>query len=518
MGFLETIGRIFSPLRGPSSDMEPVLLRQRDRTLPLMLHHLESQLDGEEEGTEPVWGWDRDAIQEAAIALDSGDFEPGEELYEAITRLGRVSSALRRRTEGIRRFPFKLDYEDGAPDKVREYADALLKIWDEAVLSTTGRSEVIKRLIMFGFVPCRINKPLIDGQRVTKLDVWTHRTLQWERDREGWTGTDKEGKEVFIPRYGDDEWVVFSLGGRYPWLSGALRELARIFAQILQNEDLWDSNNEELGYAMKLLSVPNAVREQTEVQEAWEVVSKLRSGDVWLQPQGYKLELLESKRGDVHQNFKTRLDVLATSISIILLGHNLAQETKAGSLAATSAAMDLPREASISDTEVLVIGYRQLLRLWVRLNFAPEFYGDLPFPLEHYAPRPCFETEEPEDKDKLADRGKKNAEGLNTFLDAAAKARVDVQSLGIDWHEQAERCNLALLPMPEGQERKVKYLSEPAPQPQPVQMQPPAQTKRLSAREPESEDERLAGDCVWVSATWMDSSSLTRPAKSTEPH
>ena len=47
MGFLETIGRIFSPSVGPLATAEPVLLRQRDRTLPLMLHHLESQLDGE---------------------------------------------------------------------------------------------------------------------------------------------------------------------------------------------------------------------------------------------------------------------------------------------------------------------------------------------------------------------------------------------------------------------------------------------------------------------------------------
>lgn len=496
MGLFDFLRRTFPTAFGP------MRLTQQRRDVPLMLDALTANLDPEQEAIEPIWGWDRAMIQAAAEAFDSGNFQQGEELYEAITRLGRVSSALRRRTEGIRRFPFAFEYEDGTPDRLKEYGEAYRKIWDEAVLSAVDRGEVIKRLIMFGFVPCRINKPICDGQRVTRLDVWTLRTLQWERERNGWSGLDCEGRPVFIPRYGDDEWVVFSLGGKYPWLSGALRELARIFAQILQNEDLWDSNNEELGYAMKLLSVPNAVREQTEAEKAWEVVSKLRSGDVWLQPQGYKLDLLESKRGDVHQNFKTRLDVLATSISIILLGHNLAQETRAGSLAATSAAMELPRESSVSDAEVLIIGYRQLLRLWVRLNFAPEFY-QTPFPLEHYAPRPCFETEQPEDADKLADRGKKNAESLNTLLDACAKARVDVQTLGIDWHEQAERCNVALLPMPEGQERAVKYLPEPEPQAAQPQVAVP-ENRRLSAREPESEDERLGGDCVWVSATWTD--------------
>lgn len=496
MGLLSYFRRVFASADGP------VRLFQQDRNLPLALTAGEAFLDPEQEAIEPIWGWDRDKIQQAAECFDSGDFEQGEELYEAITRLGRVSAALRRRTEGIRRFPFSFKYEDGTPDRVREYGEAYCKIWDQAVLPVTERSEVIKRLIMFGFVVARINKPIVDGQRVTALDIWTHRTLQWQRNTCGWTGRDADGKPVFIPRHGDDEWVVFSLGGKYPWLNGALRELARIFAQILQNEDLWDSNNEELGYAMKLLSVPNAVREQTEAEKAWEVVSKLRSGDVWLQPQGYKLDLLESKRGDVHQNFKTRLDVLATSISIILLGHNLTQETRAGSLAATSAAMDLPREASISDAEVLCVGYRQLLRLWVRLNFAPEFY-ETQFPLEHYAPRPHFDTEEPDDADKLADRGKKNAESLNTLLDACAKARVDVRSLGIDWHEQAERCNVALLPMSEDQERAVRYLPEPEPQPAPV-AQPAPENRRLSAREPESEEERSVLDCVWVSATWTD--------------
>ena len=239
-------------------------------------------------------------------------------------------------------------------------------------------------------------------------------------------------------------------------------QLARIFAQILQNEDLWDSNNEELGYAMKLLSVPNAVREQTEVQEGLGGrLQKLRSGDVWLQPQGYKLELLESKRGDVHQNFKTRLDVLATSISIILLGHNLAQGDEGGQPRRHIPQRWTSRERPASAIpRCLVIGYRQLLRLWVRLNFAPGSTVTFRSRPKHYPPARASDRGSPGTRDKLADRGKEGAEGLNTFLDAATRRA----SMCSPWESTGtKQASAAIWPAAhaEGQERKVKYLSGP---------------------------------------------------------
>lgn len=454
--------------------------------------------EDEEQPTDPLWGWNKDRIQAAAVAMDSGQFADAEDLYEGMTRYGRIASALERRAEGVRKFEFSLELKDGTPEAVKYYAELLEDAWDEQVLSEVDRSEVVMRVVWFGFCVARIHKPVIDGQRVPQFKPWTHRTLKWEATRRGWTGQDDQGEEVFIPRDGDDEWVVFSRGGLRPWLKGVGRQLARIFAQILQTEDLWDASNREVGYALKVLTVPNALREQAEVEKAWAVVRKLRAGDTWLTPEGYKLDLLESKRGDSHENFKSRLDTLAASISIIILGHNLTQETKSGSLAATEAAMEVPREASVTDATILKVGYRPVLRLWMRLNFNPDFYKT-PKPFLSYAPCPEFDTEPPADEQKEAETGHKNSLALDVFVGAAVKAGVIVESIGIDWRKQADECNIELVEIPESQEPPpVRYGA--------AQTDAQPQRRQLSAREPETEGERLGVD-FWrgsgLSTEWL---------------
>lgn len=458
--------------------------------------------DVEQEESTPLWGWNRDRIQWAARELDGGNFGPAEDLYEGMTRLGRIASALERRAEGVRQFPFELEIKDGTPEMIQAYAEELEEAWDEFVLSEVDRSEVISRVVWFGFAVCRIHKPLRNGQRVPHLVPWTHRTLQWQPTKNGWTARDCGGNQLFIPRDGDDDWAVFSRGGSRPWLKGVGRQLARIFAQILQTEDLWDASNREVGYALKVLTVPAVLREQSEVDRAWAVVRKLRAGDTWLTPEGYKLELLESKRGTAHENFKSRLDVLATSISISILGHNLTQETRAGSLAATEAAMALPREAAVTDSTILKVGYRPLCRLWMRLNFNPDFYKTKRT-LSYYTPSPEFETEPPADEAQKAETGHKNSLALDTFVGAAQKAGVNVESIGIDWRKQAEECNVELVEIPDGQKPQVVYMElVQTQQPTDPKALPPARRK-LSAREPETEEERLGVDF------WRGSGLLT---------
>lgn len=448
--------------------------------------------EDEDEPSDPLWGWNKDRIQASAVAMDSGVFSEAEDLYEGMTRYGRIASALERRAEGVRAFPFELEIKEGTPKTIELFAEQLEEGWDEHVLTEVDRSEIVARVVWFGFCVARIHKPLIDGQRVPQLKPWTHRTLKWENQRRGWTAQSDSGEQLFIPRDGDDEWVVFSRGGLRPWLKGVGRQLARIFAQFLQTEDLWDASNREIGYALKVLTVPNALRETAEVDRAWAVVRKLRAGDTWLTPEGYKLDLLESKRdGSTHENFRTRLDTLATAVSIIILGHNLTQETRSGSLAATEAAMGVPREASVTDATILKVGYRPVLRLWMRLNFSPEFYRT-ERSLLSYTPCPSFETEPPADEQREAETGHKNALALDVFIGAAIKAGVKIPSLRIDWRAQAEECHVALESVPDGIEAPPVIYLEAVPETAPPPEAP--QRKQLSAREPETEGERLGVD------------------------
>lgn len=469
--------------------------------------------NNEWEGDYPLWNWDAASIQNAAIQHDLGNHVWSERLYEAMTREGHIYSALMRRGEGVRVFPFEFDYKDGTPERIQASGQALLGMWDESVLTEAERSDVVVRCLVFGFCACRVHKPLVNGQRVPKLEPWTHRTLVWDYSIKGWRGLDDKAKVVEIPREGNDEWVVFSLGGKRPWLKGAIRPLARVLYEILQTQDLWTVNNETLGIGQKILGFPYQVREQEEVSRAWAVARKLRSGDTWLKPKDWSLELLESKRGDTHLNFKERLTVLWDTVAIIILYHNLTQSTKGGSLAATKSAMDLPREAAVTDARILAIGYRAALGIWVGMNFAPIHYQELPRSLEYYAPIPEFDTEEPGDEKEEAETGQKNADALSKYVATMKAANVDVMTVGIDWRAAARRCNVPLLGLHDGVEQEaddigmpeVKYLPAPAPQALPADGQrEPGKVQKMAAsgRESEAEGERLAEGLEQASPMW----------------
>ena len=55
--------------------------------------------------------WTADRIMDALIGHDEGTFSESEMLYRALTRDGRIASALEARAEGPRRFPFALAIE-----------------------------------------------------------------------------------------------------------------------------------------------------------------------------------------------------------------------------------------------------------------------------------------------------------------------------------------------------------------------------------------------------------------------
>ena len=79
---------------------------------------------------------------------------------------------------------------------------------------------------------------------------------------------------------------------------------------------------------------------------------------------------------------------------------------------------------------------------------------------------------------------------LDVFVTCSVKARVDIPTLGIDWRKAAEECHVALIELPDGKEAPPVVYLEAVPTPP----EEAPQKKLLSAREPESEEERLGGD------------------------
>lgn len=407
--------------------------------------------------------WTADDIQRALIEHDEGNFNETERLYHALTRDGRIASGLEQRGEGPRRFPFELEVEDGTPEGIAGWVEQFGKAWPHITLTEAARSELVKRNVMFGFSLARVGLVWDRDMSVPTLKPWTHYGVSWDSTKHCFRVETDDGRPHYVPLEGNDEWIVFSTGGAYPWLNGAIRQLGRLMYMLNQTWDLWQYYNEKLSMALKKLKVPFAIRESKEAENAWKLVEALRSGDTWMEPSNFVLELLESKAtGQVHLSYKDLINIVYSTIAIILLRHNLAQETKAGSLAATAGALEVARELSVTDVQIMQPGLRRLCLIWTYYNFTDGLYE---LPLSCYAPCPEWDTDEPEDAGKLADVGLKHAQALDTFVTTLKNAGVDVESVGIDWRAEGKRCGVKFLPLQGKQAPPVKMLPPPKAEP-----------------------------------------------------
>lgn len=416
----------------------------------------------------PMFGWEPCDIEAALADLERGSFGRPEQLFQSLLRDPRIGGAAEKRANAVRQFDFSLECREDAPDLLKAKAEELQAVWEADVLTPAQRSEIMLRLAFFGFVIARKRQTWSDeaGQRVTRLEVWTHGTLHYDEQLRCYRGTAFDGTEVIIPELGDQNWAVFTTGERYPWMRGSLRRLGWTWFMINHTLQRWLLSNDVQAIGQKVLKAPNVKRESTEVAKAVQLLRLLRNNDVFLLPDNWELELLESRREGVEETFLKLLNILYANVAISMLGHNLAMETKSGSLAATVEAMDVARDTSIVDAICLRGPLRVLLREWVCYNFDPTLY-DLPRSIVYYAPIPCFDFEEEEDESELADVAQKNAQATKTFIEALSSARVKIKTVGIDWREQAKRCGQALLPVEAGKNQpEVEYEEAPEQQPQ----------------------------------------------------
>jgi SPP1 gp7 family putative phage head morphogenesis protein len=451
----------------------------------------------------PLFDWPQERIREMLQEFMSGEFELAEDFYENLRRDGRIYDGFRKRGDAIRRFPEEWWTEENAPKEVKGAVERLQKSWGIHCLTKSDKSETIRRLAAFGFCFLHKRYAFLGGVMAPVLTPWTHRGISWDSNKRCFRLRDKHGKEFLVPLTGSDEFLVVSSGGEMPWMNGAILPLAKLFLLLNQGWDKWAQYNDVQALAIRVLKTPFISRESLESGEAYEYVRRLRAGDTWLNPrerggqEGYELELLESKHSDAYKTFLDLLKECWSIVAIILLGHNLSQEVKAGSLAATKEAVDVTRDVSVADAEALDAGLRPLFPEWLLANFSPSYLEKLDGPAEYYAPRYGHCTDEPEDEAALSETHSRNATALKTTVESLKAAGVDIQSVPIDWCEAVKRCGVPLLPMGR-QAPVVKYL----PEPEPAEEDPPQallsgrSTRRrvllLGGRESETEGDRRA--------------------------
>ncbi len=452
----------------------------------------------------PLFDWGPYELRTMLLAYLDGDFNLAEEFYEQVRRDGRIYDGLRKRGNAVTRYPQLWDLCEEAPDEVKVAAAKLKKIWQTHCLTKPNLAEINRRLAFFNVcLVYRYYRP-VGGVMAPKFTPWTMRGVTYNSSKRCFIVPQRLGLPKEVPLEGNDEFIVVTAGGERCWIDGACVPLTKMFLLINQGWDKWSQHADVQALALRALKTPFFSREQIETGQAAHVVSLLKSGDTMVLPQGqgntpgYELSLVESKHADAYKAFEFLVTNAYNIVAIILLGHNLTQETKAGSLAATSAALEVPEEISEADANVQTACFMPVFPEWMIANFSVETRLSWPYDSGEYAPCWTIDAKKPEDEVRRAEIFVKRATAAKTGVEAMKGAGVDFETTQIDWHRTNEACGFYLLPMASDQQRQpVRYAPPPEPPKLPMPGKPPklmhGASRRpllLSGREAETEGER----------------------------
>lgn len=389
----------------------------------------------------PSFGWDKNAIQNAIIQHDQGYFFSSELLYHAMRREPRIYAALRTRVEAHRNHRFELKIRDDAPEIVKASVKALEDRFD-TIISKQDMSEILSRMIMFGF--CIARHELVYDETAQQL---MPKIVPWSQS---YCYYDFSGKKFHVSAdtLGDvtvsgDPWIVFSTGGERPWLNGAMRALAMPFWLLNLGFDAWANYNDDESRAYKHLSVPVLKREQSETDSLYQHVAMSRAGDTIITAADTEFEFVApTGRAGAYKTYQDLATLQYDTISIVLLGNNLVQEIHGGSYAAATAANGLAREIIESDTENVELPINQdTLRLWTDLNFTPEVHGMTT--MQPFKPTAELAIENIENEEVRAKSSQQYADSFQKFLSSVGPEITN--TLQVDWKEAARKIGIPLL-------------------------------------------------------------------------
>ena len=398
----------------------------------------------------PVSGWDARAVLNMLENHDAGNFQMSELFYHAARKEGLIASALDLRRQYAESFASELKVPKEAPDEVHLLTDHLAKDW-QAVMPDQMRGEIIERVNFFGFQVCRIQWIWHGLQKQPRLIPYTHSSLSWRQDLWCYQGISERGLEII--RNDGRAWVIFSLGGTRPWLRGLIRPLAFPYFGVITGDDQWLQYNDLFAAPLKIRYMPRMTRESQEAQKLHEKDNALRGGDVVLCPReakdtGYDFRY-EQIDGTGFETIKEKLLRLDERIAIIILGHNLLQSVKGGSLAAMREAMAILRIKAVADAKILMSGFEQISKIWCRANFGtnaadfPELLGQ---PLDTFSWSLVYDISDPE---AGVARAKEATDFANAFATFAKAAGEKLFELPIDWEAAAVKSGI---PMTTGEE------------------------------------------------------------------
>lgn len=379
---------------------------------------------------QPLSNWSVAAVRSTIREHEQGQLARSALLAEQIERNPRIFGALNTRCLAMQGLPFEIDpSEDGDQRRAESIAKETKKRWwSLAPEETLG--DLLRWAVLLGIAIAEVVWDT-SGARWMPTLVPVHPSLaRWDDSQGAWFVRTTTGEVRVEP--GTGRWLVLSYTTARPWMRGVVRCLS--LEDKIRTESVrdWARWSERHGTPIVVAKTP-ARASDADKETFFDGLKDMGSGGTTvLAPQGdtpeasFGLDLIEAKTAEASKGFQALIELVADDAAIAILGQNLTQETKGGSLAAAKVHDRVRADYLKADAELLATAlHRDVLEPWALLNF-----GDADL-----APWPCWDTDEPEDTTATVAQWKTGAEAV-----------VLLRSLGmnVDLKEVAEKLGIPL--------------------------------------------------------------------------
>jgi phage gp29-like protein len=374
--------------------------------------------------------WSVAAIRGALTEHESGQFSRSALLADNMGRNSRIFAALQTRTHAFSALEFSIEPStDGDQRRAARVAAELDDRW-YSIAPEDVLAELLRSAVTCGVGVAEIVWTTNGDRWSPTLYPVPASLLWWDDTARAWCVSTETGIEFVT--HGDGRWLTIAHSSVRPWMLGVVRCLGledKIRTEAVKDWARW---SERHGSPLVLAKTPARASEDDKTSFYDSLSNVGGGGTTVLVPQGdtpgtsFDIDLLEAK-SDGWQGFERLLSLVADDASIAILGQNLTQETKSGSLAAAKVHDRVRNDLLKADAEVIETALRRdVLGPWALFNF-----GSLDL-----APWPDWDAEIPEDV---------SATVQSWNAAAAAVAAWRAQGVEVDVKEVSERVGLPVL-------------------------------------------------------------------------
>lgn len=387
--------------------------------------------------------WTVSAVRGALTEHEQGNLSRSALLADNLERNPRVFAALQTRTLSLSALPLEIEpAQDSDQRRAKSVAKDLKAIFYE-IAPEDVLAELLRSVVLLGVGVAEIVWTTEGSRWTPRLHPVPASLLWWDETLRAWQVSTSGGVETVTQ--GDGRWLVVSHSSCRSWMRGVVRCLGledKIRTEAVKDWARW---SERHGTPMLLAKTPARASEDDKASFYDSLANVGSGGTTLLVPQGesaeasFGIELVEAK-AEGWAGFKALLSQVSDDAAIAILGQNLTQETKGGSLAAAKVHDQVRSDLLAADAAVFETALRRdVLAPWALFSF-----GDADL-----APWPSWDAEIPEDLALTA---------TTWSAVASAVAAWRAQGVRVDLAAIAERIRLPVLSIDEPP-------SPPAPEP-----------------------------------------------------